>query len=104
MLALQDLALLMVLALKGVGMAWADAQCFKRADLLTKIIYSAICHQIGDYEVSLEPAWQKLSGFGQKTKPNQAKTKNIAEAMFLGQFWGYSDIFGIKKYILKLGI
>ena len=57
------------------------AQCFKRADLLTKLILN------GEREVSLKPAWQGLLGFGQKPKPNQTKTKNISETMVLAIVW-----------------
>ena len=36
-------------------------------------------------------------------KLNETKTKSIAEIMVLDKFWVNSDIFGIKKHLLKLG-
>ena len=44
---------------------------------------------------------------GAKPKQNQAKpcktkTKNIAKTMVWDKFWVNFDMFGIKKYVLKL--
>ena len=45
-----------------------------------------VLSQIEDFEVSLEPSlqWTKIIT---KTKPNQAKAKNIAKIMVLAIFW-----------------
>ena len=53
---------------------------------------SGILSPIGEFEVSLELVQLGHTGSGQK--PNQNPT---------AQFLAYSDIFGIKKQLLKLG-
>ena len=39
-----------------------------------------------------------------KAKPNQTKTKNIAETMVLASFWATVTCLGIKKHVVELGI